>query len=194
MTGLVANVYRDPDVTTARPKVQAPLGARLEVAGPPQAPDARWIAVRLPAGETGFVQSADVRVADAAVPRPRGNEADLVATARRFTGAPYTWGGMSPHGVDCSGLVSRVYWANGVVLPRDADMQFDDPNAAPVERDALRPGDLLFFGRTKITHVGMYVGDGAFINATTHGTPTVHEERLDDPYWTALYRGGRRPR
>jgi cell wall-associated NlpC family hydrolase len=100
---------------------------------------------------------------------------------------------MSVQGVDCSGLTSRVYWVNGIDLRRDADMQFDDPRAQPVERAALRPGDLVFFGQKKITHVGMYVGDGRFINATTHTRPDVHEEALDDPYWVALYRGARRP-
>ena len=101
---------------------------------------------------------------------------------------------MSAHGVDCSGLTSRVYWANGVELRRDADMQFDDPGARPVERAALAPGDLVFFGEKKVTHVGMYVGEGRFISATTHVHPDVHEESLDDPYWVALFRGARRPR
>ena len=193
VTSLMANLYRDADVTTARPKSQAPLGARLEVVKPPEDPQKRWATVRLPSGETAFVQSGDVRLVDADAPRARGSEADLVATARRFTGVPYLWGGMSVHGVDCSGLTSRVYAVNGVDLRRDADMQFDDPRAQPVERGALRPGDLLFFGQKKITHVGMYVGEGRFINATTHTRPDVHEESLDDPYWVALYRGARRP-
>jgi cell wall-associated NlpC family hydrolase len=193
VTSLMANLYRDPDVTKARPKAQAPLGTRLEVVRGPQPPENRWLTVRLPGGETAFLQAGDVHLADAASERPRGSETDLVATARRFMGAPYTWGGMSPLGVDCSGLVSLVYRVNGVSLPRDADMQFADPAATTVERDQLRPGDLVFFGKQKITHVGMYVGSGTFINATTHGTPTVHEESLDDPHWRALYRGARRP-
>ena len=193
VTSLMANLYRDADVTTARPKSQAPLGARLEVVKPAEDPQKRWVTVRLPSGETAFVQSGDVHLGEADAPRARGSEADLVATARRFAGVPYLWGGMSVQGIDCSGLTSRVYAVNGIDLRRDADMQFDDPRAQPVERGALRPGDLLFFGQKKITHVGMYVGDGHFINATTHTRPDVHEESLDDPYWVALYRGARRP-
>jgi gamma-D-glutamyl-L-lysine dipeptidyl-peptidase len=193
VTSLMANLYRDADVTTARPKAQAPLGARLEVLKPAEDPQKRWVTVRLPSGETAFVQKGDVRLADADAPQARGSEGDLVATARRFAGVPYLWGGMSVQGVDCSGLTSRVYAVNGVVLLRDADLQFDDPRARPVERADLRPGDLVFFGQKKITHVGMYVGDGRFINATTHTRPDVHEESLDDPYWVALYRGARRP-
>jgi len=193
VTSLMANLYRDADVTTARPKAQAPLGARLEVLEPAEDPQKRWVTVRLPSGETAFVQSGDVRLVEADAPRARGSEGDLVATARRFAGVPYLWGGMSVQGVDCSGLTSRVYAVNGVLLLRDADMQFDDPRARPVERALLHPGDLVFFGQKKITHVGMYVGDGRFINATTHTRPDVHEESLDDPYWVALYRGARRP-
>jgi cell wall-associated NlpC family hydrolase len=190
VTGLMANLYRDPDVTTARPKAQAPMGARLEVVKAAVDPAKRWILIRVPSGETAYVQSGDVRMVEAGAPRARGSEADLVATARRFLGVPYLWGGMSAHGLDCSGLTSQVYALNGVALRRDAHMQFED--GRPVERADLRPGDLVFFGEKKITHVGLYAGDGRFINATTHTRPDVHEESLDDPYWVKLYRGARR--
>jgi cell wall-associated NlpC family hydrolase len=103
---------------------------------------------------------------------------------------------MTAHGIDCSGLVSRAYHANGVDLPRDARLQFESPEAVPVERGALQPGDLLFFGGDPgdVTHVGLYLGDGLFINATTHETPVVREDRLDSPHWSAIYQGARRPR
>lgn len=194
VTSLMANVYRDPDVTTTRPKSAAPLATRLEVAG--DGPSARWLAVRLPAGDTGYVQKGDVKPVDPPAPRARGSRENLVATARRFLGVPYLWGGMTARGIDCSGFVSRVYHANGVDLPRDADLQFEDPNAVPVERGALLPGDLVFFGQDakSITHVGLYLGDGRFINATTHETPVVREDRLDDPHWLSIYQGARRPR
>jgi cell wall-associated NlpC family hydrolase len=193
VTSLMANIYRDPDVTTARPKALAPLATRLEVAG--DGPSERWLAVRLPAGDAGYVQSGDVKPVDPASPRPRGTREDLVATARRFLGVPYLWGGTTVHGIDCSGFVSRVYQANGVDIPRDAALQFQDPNAASVERGALAAGDLVFFGEDvqSITHVGLYLGDGRFINATTHETPVVREDRLDDPHWSSIYQGARRP-
>ena len=194
VVALMANLYRDPDVTSARPKSQAPLGTRLELLEGPQPPENRWLRVRLPDGESAFVQAGDVGIAEAGVPRPRGDGAALAATARRFAGVPYLWGGMSARGVDCSGLVSQVYWANGVQLPRDAHMQFDDTEAVPVAREALQPGDLVFFGKTKITHVGLYLGEGRFINATTYKTPAVREDHLDDPHWAALYKGARRRR
>jgi cell wall-associated NlpC family hydrolase len=148
--------------------------------------------VRLPNGETGYLQRGDVRLEDAAARRAPGTGEEVVATARKFMGAPYLWGGMSPLGVDCSGLMSRAFAANGIDLLRDADIQFSDPRAMAVERADLRPGDMLFFGAKKITHVGLYAGGGRFIHATTHQKPVVQESALDDPHWTALYRGARR--
>jgi cell wall-associated NlpC family hydrolase len=101
---------------------------------------------------------------------------------------------MTVQGLDCSGFVSRVYFVNGVDLLRDADMQFDDPRGLPVDKDDLRPGDLLFFGKESVTHVGLYEGDGRFIHATTHETPVVQESRFADAPWPGLFRGARRPR
>jgi cell wall-associated NlpC family hydrolase len=192
VVSLVANIYKEPSVTSARPLSQAPLGARLEVAPTPEKDG--WRRLRLPDGADGFIQAGDIRVREAGAPTPRASPAELVATARRLLGLPYLWGGMTPWGLDCSGLVGLVYHAHGVTLPRDADLQFQDPRAQVVQRRHLRPGDLVFFGRAKVTHVGLYVGGGRFINATTHTTPTVREDALDDPHWSALYRGARRPR
>ena len=194
VTALMANLYREPSVTKSRPRVQAPLATRLEVAG--DAPREGWLAVLLPSGDAAYVQMGDVKAVDPAAPRPRGTGEEIVATARRFVGVPYLWGGMSAHGIDCSGLASRAYHANGIGLLRDADLQFEDPNAAKVERSELQPGDLVFFGSApdKISHVGLYIADGRFINATTYETPAVHEDRLDDPHWSAIYQGARRPR
>ncbi len=189
---LMANVYREASVTSARPRIQAPLGARLEVTG--ASAKEGWHRVRLPTGESGFVLAGDVRLGDAAEKRERGTEKDLIATARRFLGVPYLWGGMTAHGVDCSGYVSLVYRVNGFDLLRDADLQFDDPSLLKVERGDLRPGDLVFFGKKKPTHVGLYVGEGRFLSATTHRVPIVQESGLDEEHWSDIYLGARRAR
>ena len=194
VTSLVANVYRDADVTTARPARVAPLATRLEVRA--DGPTERWLALRLPDGTTGWIQRGDVKPVDPAAAPKRGTPEEIVATARRFLGVPYLWGGMSAHGLDCSGFVGQVYRAAGVVLPRDADLQFEDPTAAPVERDALQPGDLVFFGRDAkhVSHVGLSLGGARFLNATTWQVPVVREDTLDDPHWSSIYQGARRPR
>jgi cell wall-associated NlpC family hydrolase len=82
----------------------------------------------------------------------------------------------------------------GVIIPRDAAPQAAWDGAAPVTKDELRPGDLLYFGSSagKITHTGMYIGEGQFIHATTHEHPVVQISRVDDPHWTRLLVAARR--
>src|SRR5260370_11399701 len=180
VVNLMANIYRDPSTTNARPKARAPLGARLEIAGPPVSE--RWIRIKLPSTDSGYVQSGDVKRIDAGLPRPRGSEADLVSTARRFLGVPYLWGGMTAQGLDCSGLTSLVYRVNRIEGRRDADLQFTDPGLEPVGKEDLRPGDLVFFGKKKdeITHVGTFAGGRRIISATVHDAPLGRATRLEE--------------
>jgi cell wall-associated NlpC family hydrolase len=191
VVNLMANVYREMSITSARPRTEAPMGTRLEVVGEPKE---GWHRVRLPDGTFGFIQDGDVRLQDAAARTPRGTEAELVATARRFLGVPYLWGGMTVRGLDCSGYVRLVYHVHGIELRRDADLQYDQTDLQKVERADLQPGDLVFFGKPKPTHVGLYSGEGRFLSATPHNTPVVQEDPLDDPHWSTIYLGARRPR
>jgi cell wall-associated NlpC family hydrolase len=95
----------------------------------------------------------------------------LVATGMRFLGIPYLWGGTTPKGFDCSGLVQRVFALQGVRLPRDADQQSRFGRLKPSESlQELNAGDLLFFGKpgAAISHVAMYVADGLFLHAFGH--------------------------
>ena len=89
-----------------------------------------------------------------------------VAVARRELGVPYVWGGESPSGFDCSGLVQYVYARLGVELPRVAADQFGA--GRHVSRSELEPGDLVFFDH--LGHVGIYIGGGMFIHAPHTGT------------------------
>jgi len=84
----------------------------------------------------------------------------------------------------------------GYVMPRDAGPQSRWDRLVAVDRSQLQPGDLLFFGSApeKVTHTGMYIGDGLFINATTHETPVVRIDNLNEPYWTKILVGARRPK
>jgi len=91
---------------------------------------------------------------------------DAVDMAARFQGVPYVWGGESPQGFDCSGLVQYVYGKLGVALPRVAADQAR--SGVPVTKDQLQPGDLVFFG-TPVDHVGIYAGNGKMVVAPHRG-------------------------
>ena len=82
----------------------------------------------------------------------------------------------------------------GVTIPRDSQPQARWSGAVPVSREELKPGDLLFFGKSErqITHTGMYLGNGEFINATTEGRPVVQLDRLDEAPWNTLFVAARR--
>ena len=191
ISNLLAYVYRQPDVTQSKPLIQAPMGARLELTE--EQPKENWFRVRLPSGEEGYLQTGAARKPTTLKDTVADPE-QVIATARRLTGVPYLWGGTTPLGLDCSGFVGLAYCMHGVRLPRDSRQQFADDSLAPVERDDLQPGDLLYFGRQRVTHVGLYIGDEQFIHATTHGTPAVQESQLDEPHWRDLYLGARRPK
>jgi cell wall-associated NlpC family hydrolase len=85
----------------------------------------------------------------------------LLATLEQFYGVPYVWGGKSPKGFDCSGLVQFAFGLHGVSLPRDSDEQ----NECGVAVEAPQAGDLLFFGKEKTTHVAIALDATHFIHA-----------------------------
>lgn len=108
-------------------------------------------------------------------------------------GTPYRVGGLSPQtGFDCSGLVTYVYREGaGLALPRNT---FElSLLGQPVERGALRPGDLVFYNtqRRENSHVGIYLGEDRFIHAPTSGGE-VRVESLRADYWMRRYNGARR--
>lgn len=97
----------------------------------------------------------------------------ILNTAYRFMGVPYLWGGTSSKGMDCSGFTKTVYFLNGIILKRDASQQVYTGDLVEIKDGwgNLQPGDLLFFGskakdnkKERITHVGIYIGDGDFIH------------------------------
>lgn len=117
----------------------------------------------------------------------------IVATAKEYLGTPYVWGGTSPKGFDCSGFVYYVYQQYGYQLQRRASLQYAY-NGVSVSKSQLQPGDLVFFSDSvdPIGHVGMYIGDGYFIHASS-GKGCVCVTALEgSSYYINHYTGAKR--
>lgn len=190
ITSLFAYIYSTPDVTKQKPLLMAPISTVLKIGKYEE----RWGEVTLPCGHKGYIQVGDGQIKQAPFRRPRLNPDQMVALAKRFLGLPYLWGGTSPLGLDCSGFVQLIYRLSGVEILRDADIQFSKSGLIEVPKGQEKAGDLVFFGKKSITHVGMMINDKEFIHATTHDRPVVQISNLYDEYWQKLYQGCRRPK
>ena len=112
----------------------------------------------------------------------------LLNHGKKFIGTPYVWGGTSPKGFDCSGLVHYLYQKQGVSIPRNSREQF---SRLPVASNP-QPGDLVFFRRNgTINHVGLYLGGGKMLHAPQTGAK-VRIEDMGRPNWKRRYAGARR--
>jgi cell wall-associated NlpC family hydrolase len=179
---LFAHIYYEPNVTKRRPLITVPFETRLEIIAEPQ-DNPRWLEVRLPDDRAGWLQRGDVSFDTQ--PLSIGQTIEL---SRRFLGLPYTWGGASSFGYDCSGFTQMLCRRRGTLISRDADQQAVWQGVTPLKREELQPGDLLFFGSgpDHITHTGMYIGAGQFVNATTWMHPVIQICDLGDPHWSHL--------
>ena len=111
--------------------------------------------------------------------------------AKNMVGKPYRYGGNSPSGFDCSGLVHYSYTRVGIAVPRTTRSQLRV--GVPVSVQSLRAGDLVFFDQEgkKFSHVGIYIGDGRFVHAPSSGK-RVRIDRLDKRYWKKHFVAARR--
>jgi peptidoglycan DL-endopeptidase CwlO len=119
-------------------------------------------------------------------PPPSGHSG-VVGIALRYLGVPYRWGGASPSGFDCSGLLMYVFAKVGVYLPHSSYMQFHLGRYVP--RSQLRPGDAVFFNGA--SHVGIYIGGGQFVHAP-HTGDVVKISSLGEGWYSSTYSGARR--
>jgi peptidoglycan DL-endopeptidase CwlO len=166
---------------------QKAAAAAAEKAADAAAQKAAAAAARKAAQAAGQQSSSDDSTPATTEPKPEvsvpdsASASDVVSIAMDYLGVPYVWGGSSPKGFDCSGLVVYVYRKVGISLPHSSRLQFG--YGRPVARDDLQPGDLVFF-HNPISHVGIYIGEGQMINAAGTGKGV----RIDD-VWASSYYG-----
>ena len=141
----------------------------------------------------GYVSTNYVTIVDASVANGSAKGAAIAQYAKQFVGYPYVYGGSSPSGFDCSGFVTYVCNQNGISVNRTASAQMS--NGTSVSKAQLQPGDLVFFNSgnsSKLaTHVGIYLGNGQFVHASTPSTGVIISD-LNSSYYTNTYVGARR--
>ncbi|WP_049026095.1 C40 family peptidase, partial [Klebsiella pneumoniae] len=139
---------------------------------------------------------ANLTIADAHKVRVQKAQSTAMNKLMGQLGKPYRWGGTSPRtGFDCSGLVYYAYKdLVKIHIPRTANEMYHLRDARPVDRDELQSGDLVFFrtrGRGAADHVGVYVGNGKFIQSPRTGRD-IQITSLSEDYWVRHYVGARR--
>jgi hypothetical protein len=145
--------------------------------------------VRLPDGGTGNLSRLEAKKSSELC----FSREWIVATAKKFLGLKYLWGGTSCYGFDCSGYTFRLYQSQGISLYRNSRQQAQE--GIPIKEENLLPGDLLFFagkgGKGKIHHVGMCIGNGLMIHAP-QSKSAIKESRYDVGHYQEEYWGARR--
>jgi gamma-D-glutamyl-L-lysine dipeptidyl-peptidase len=166
----VAALYAEPDASSEQ-VTQALRGEPLTVA---ERRDG-WTKVTTAYGYPGWVEASALAAERAGDWLPAVHDGDPVEEARAYLGTPYLWGGMSEHGIDCSGLVHMAWRRLGRLVPRDADQQAD----AAQKVDDPQYGDLAVYGRESVTHIAFWLGDGRILHAAG-GREVVEEEEPED--------------
>ncbi len=153
-----------------------------------------WVKVRLADQREGWISEQYVVIGnvDRNSLRALRGGTEIVSRARSFMGTRYIYGGGTGRGFDCSGFTMYVYRQLGIELPHNAAAQMG--KGTSVSREELRPGDLVFFatmGSPTVNHVGIYIGEGDFIHASS-GFGAVRISPLSEGYYNVRYRGARR--
>jgi cell wall-associated NlpC family hydrolase len=162
----VAPVRAEPSAS-AEQVTQSLRGEPLDV----HRRDEGWAFVTTAYDYPGWVQEDALSETGSGAWLPAAREGDPVEEAQAYLGAPYEWGGMTEHGIDCSGLVHMAWRRLGSLVPRDARQQ----EAAGAVLAAAEYGDLVTYGTgSSATHVGFWLGDGRILHAAG-GSGVVEE-------------------
>lgn len=137
-----------------------------------------------------FIRGKSTGVAPSAAALNGVSVDGIIATAKKYIGTPYVWGGTTPAGFDCSGYVQYVFKHHGIQLPRTSSQQFQSGIA--VSKANLKPGDLVFFATSfgSVNHLGIYIGNNQFIHCGSSTGVTITS--LNNSYWAPRYAGARR--
>jgi hypothetical protein len=129
--------------------------------------EGQFYRISYPDGRAAYMLKSQSRKFDEWKESIRLTEESIVEKALELKGIPYTWGGTSVKAMDCSGFTKTVYLKHGIILKRDASQQAKTGIPVDIQNgyDNLRPGDLLFFGKTRVRHVAIYLGNKEFIHA-----------------------------
>ena len=197
--GSTLNVRSGPGTTYSKVTTLSD-GAVVSIVGI----DNGWYKIKTSSGATGYVSSEYmVTCKDSSGSRGDGTTAVAVASnssmgqqivdyAKQFLGVPYVYGGNGPNSFDCSGFTSYIYRHFGYTLNRTASTQLS--NGVAVSKSELQPGDLVFFRYNTsypASHVGIYIGNGQFIHASTNKYQ-VQIDQLLTGHYANVYIAGRR--
>lgn len=135
-------------------------------------------------------KSTGVTPSASALNKEKPTASAIIATAKKYIGVPYVWGGSTPSGFDCSGYVQYVFKAHGISLPRTSKEQYGV--GTYVSKANLKAGDLVFFNTEGggVSHLGIYIGNNQFIHASS--SKGVIISSLSNTYWAPRYYGAKR--
>ncbi len=157
-----------------------------------------WYKARLPDGQAGWIHQEFVELKPplSIVTRERFSTHhinEMITYANSLLGIKYVYGGQSLKGFDCSGFTMHVFAKMGINLPHQSDLQMKVGMEVSL-KESLLPGDLVFFktlGSKSVNHVGIYLGDGRFIHASS-GYGAVRVSPINSGYYNNCYAGGSR--